>query len=337
MGPIDFTVFKSSLTIYSNNIDYTSLKDKLIDLNKTFSQPSYVKYIQVLANELKKIIEADHTEIQSYKTKFDQILNFNSRCILKKRTKCGTCAPCVTKKFSASIQQVLNYTQLVPKLITIHAKINLKTCYICNAQYAITVTKDHQNKRNTAKYEFDHVLPKSIYPCFSMSFYNLFPICGNCNGIKLNYDLGVNFHNPKDVKNAFTLKINDASLLEFLEPQSGINGKLKIDLIDSYKYLISYRGKKLSDKFDLIGIYNAQTDLVEDLIHRKLKYSEAYKNTLVTSFPDIFEITNIDDRIVLGTYSKGEGIHKRPMSKFLQDVDQQLEDYFQKKIASLTP
>lgn len=334
MGPIDFKNYSSGLKSFISQIDINALKIELDDLTPKYNRfPPQVSYLNLLIKDLKKIISATPVELNNYKLQFDVLLDFNkNKCTSNtSRRRCGKCLNCKNIKLSKEIQRILNYTRFIESLILSFAKSKFKTCYICNSQYATSVTKDN-NHRNKAKFQFDHVLPKSIYPCFSISYYNLLPICSSCNSIKLHHDLGVEFHNSKKVENAFSIKLNPDSLAKYLN-----NPKLNliVEIHDNYKYLSTYRGKKLSEKFDLKGIYNSHVDIIEELILRKLKYSDAYKDTLKNSFSKLFKNISIEERILLGTYSKNEGIHKRPMSKFLQDVDKQLDEFFQAKIKEI--
>ncbi len=60
--------------------------------------------------------------------------------------------------------------------------INLKVCPYCNRLFTYTV-RDRNNGALTRP-ELDHYLPKSKYPYFSLSFFNLIPCCNICNSIK---------------------------------------------------------------------------------------------------------------------------------------------------------
>ena len=78
------------------------------------------------------------------------------------------------------------------------------------------------------------------------------------------------------------------------------------------------------DTFDIEGIYETQKDLVEELILKATVYDASYRESLVKSFPELFTDASLSNRFFLGTYTEPEDIHKRPMTKFTQDIAKQL-------------
>jgi hypothetical protein len=354
MEPINFSKFAKISKEYGKKFDFDEIVNKLNSLRPDFY--IFSSYIDLLtkAGNLKKIVLANNIQLFKWKDKFDATLKFDKKkCLSLIITKnkngtnheedCKTCCSCNYNQnlnlFSDKIIDLLGYNRNARTYLRLYySELDLKACYICNAQYALSIdpedkdTKsDSVQSRHMSKFQFDHFLPKSIYPCFSISLYNLLPICSGCNSIKNNDDIGINYlsNDMTIFENAFKFKLVESSLTSFLLN----NEKLKIDFIDNYSYHPGV--KKISDRFDLKGIYNTQTDIIEELIHRKLKYSETYKQKLSNSFPKIFSNTSIEERILLGTYTKKDGIQKRPMSKFTQDINTQLDEYFEAKIKSL--
>lgn len=58
-------------------------------------------------------------------------------------------------------------------------KLNINVCPYCNRQYINPVTINNNNKIYLG--DIDHILPKSIYVLFQLSFFNLLPVCKVCN------------------------------------------------------------------------------------------------------------------------------------------------------------
>jgi len=58
--------------------------------------------------------------------------------------------------------------------------LKIRTCPYCNRNYIFVVKKENNGK--VVKPEIDHFYPKSKYPFLAVSFYNLIPSCGMCNG-----------------------------------------------------------------------------------------------------------------------------------------------------------
>lgn len=344
MGPLDFSKFKVIKRKYVPCFDVQDILNQLNQLKASYPA-QFHGFLKLIDSEkkLKAVIGADNVKLKKLKGKFDScgIAFQYDKCLTD--TDCGACIPCKNNKqkrdFHRQIIKIFNYDGKGRKSIRkFYYKIGIKTCYICNAQYALMIEPENKtapisNKnRYAAKFQLDHYLPQAEYPALSISLCNLFPVCSSCNTIKTKNELGIDYFStdPAEWDGKFTFNIVEKSLTHFL-----LKGKpMKIDFIDKH----NYNGlDPLSDRFDIKGIYNTQTDLLEELILRKLKYSTTYKGKLANSFPGLFKSINIEERIELGTYSKKDGIHKRPMSKFLQDIDKQLSDHFQKVLANKNP
>ncbi|WP_022754239.1 HNH endonuclease [Butyrivibrio fibrisolvens] len=86
------------------------------------------------------------------------------------------------EKFNKDISNYLNYEfldrffkGLRPELVR---RIGVKVCPYCNQQYVNYIEDDRYNGYLG---DLDHIRPKSLYPFFSMSLYNLIPVCKPCN------------------------------------------------------------------------------------------------------------------------------------------------------------
>ena len=72
---------------------------------------------------------------------------------------------------------------------TLIENMNLNVCPYCDDEYLDVVKSDDKTRRTS---EFDHFFPegKSKYPALAMCFYNLVLSGQNCNGLKLQKELG---------------------------------------------------------------------------------------------------------------------------------------------------
>lgn len=68
-------------------------------------------------------------------------------------------------------------------------EFDITVCPYCDDEYLDIVTIDEKQRRTS---EVDHFFPKSKYPALAMCFYNLIPSGQNCNGLKLEQELGMN-------------------------------------------------------------------------------------------------------------------------------------------------
>jgi len=187
--------------------------------------------------------------------------------------------------------------------------LNLKTCPYCNRNYTFVVDSDNGKLRP----ELDHFYPKSIYPFLAVSFYNLIPSCPICNhtkGNKVKKDLD----NPYDIETnnyRFTYTPNniDFTIVE--------KEKYNFDSFD-----IELKGNESNIKlFKLIELYKQHKDIVQELLIKKAYYPESYIEELEKSFR--FSKDEIY-RYLLGNYNKEEDLHKRPLSKLIRDISEEL-------------
>jgi len=229
-------------------------------------------------------------------------------------------------KLKDTILNALDYTTLrsdfYPKYFR---EVGIKACVYCNSSLAVSVDRiDNDGKDDIrAKFQVDHFYPKSDFPMFSISLFNLYPSCASCNNVK----------NDKMVK--FNLYSNISSELE------NSNFRFKLSAYDEAKYLLYKKGKEIDfdfleekdlpknfytfqDTFDIKGIYDTQKDLISDLVDKSLVYDFYYKKSLNDNFPKLFLTKEHFERFLLGNYPRVQDIHKRPMSKFMQDIAKDL-------------
>jgi hypothetical protein len=76
--------------------------------------------------------------------------------------------------------------------------------------------------------------------------------------------------------------------------------------------------------FHISELYNQHKDIVEEIIWKSRIYNKSYKDSLSDSFSKLFPHTSNFNRFILGNYDNPGEIHKRPMSKLIQDIARQL-------------
>ena len=188
--------------------------------------------------------------------------------------------------------------------------LDLKTCPYCNRNYTFIVDEESGKLRP----EIDHFYPKSIYPFLAMSFYNLIPSCPICNHTKSS-KIKENLINPYDIKDddfKFTYKPTDISF-------SQIESK-KYNM-DSFEIEFKKKNENI-DIFKLDELYKQHKDIVVDLLMKKAYYPKSYIEELEKSFG--FTKDEIY-RYLLNNYKKEEDLHKRPLSKLIKDISEELD------------
>ena len=188
--------------------------------------------------------------------------------------------------------------------------LDLKTCPYCNRNYTFVVDEESGKLRP----EIDHFYPKSIYPFLAMSFYNLIPSCPICNHTKSS-KVSESLINPYDIKDddfKFTYKPTDISF-------SQIESKKYNS--DSFEIEFKNHNENI-DIFKLDELYKQHKDIVVDLLMKKAYYPKSYIEELENNF----EFTKDEIyRYLLNNYKNDEELHKRPLSKLIKDISEELE------------
>jgi len=208
-------------------------------------------------------------------------------------------------------------TSFYPKYFQL---IGINSCVYCNSQLTVAIDSISKGKNVVkAKFQVDHYIPKSLYPFLSISLYNLYPVCASCNNVKGGKEIHFKLYSD-DVNNTkksdFKFKLEDGCVAKFSKKKD--IDKIKITFVEPPQDI------SFNDTFDILGIYNTQKDLVEELIYKSEIYTKSYKDNLIKSFPKIFRNESVTNRIIIGNYSFPNEIHNRPMSKFVQDIAEDL-------------
>ncbi|KFF03355.1 hypothetical protein [Flavobacterium reichenbachii] len=304
--------------------NFTKPKDSLRILHDKLGKIKHKKhreYITKIINEYPDIITATPTKIKTLIKEFYAIDNGTilSQCVLNKKIK-----------FYEEIIKAMRYEDLRESEFHSYIKSSgIKTCIYCNAQLTVVVNFSFYDKKekkrkpkNMAKLELDHFYSKSKYPFLSTSFYNLYPVCGNCNRAK--HDNEIDFELYTDDINEldkFKFWIDEESILSYWLSLNNEDLKVHFDSIDgNFDFINEY-----NKMFGIQGIYDTQIDIAEELVHKAKVYNDVYKKSLVESFKILFPDKSILDRLIVGNYADNSEIHKRPMAKYSQDIARQLK------------
>ncbi|WP_300687162.1 hypothetical protein [Chryseobacterium sp.] len=270
-------------------------------------EPDQSAYVQELYDNFEDVVLANVAEINAFKNFFDNIINVSTM----KTTQ--------YKNFRNELIKRLGYKELRDNFYPRYfEKIGIKTCVYCSSQYALTVRK--VNNQKCAKFQVDHYYSKSDYPCFSISFYNLYPVCGPCNNSKsvstTNFNLySDDFNDYKSSKFKFELDKN--SLLKYRV--NGINSELKVIFNEP-------AGSNFKSLFAIEGIYETQKDIAEELVLKSMIYNKSYTNSLKNALKKLYkDKAPMLEQLLVGNYIEESDIHKRPMAKFTQDIAKQLK------------
>ena len=193
------------------------------------------------------------------------------------------------------------------------SNIKIDTCPYCNRTYTYVI-----GKRGSVKPEIDHFYDKIRYPFLGVSYYNLIPSCGTCNGryCKWKSDADVmNLKNPYLIDPGefrFDFKIQKIDYMNPLMDKTSVSISISTALTDHVTV------------FKLGDLYAMHTDHVLELIIKSQhEYSKRFREYLKAYRYLKFSDTELD-RMILGNYSLPSEIHLRPLAKMYQDIGRKL-------------
>lgn len=195
-------------------------------------------------------------------------------------------------------------------------KLGIIVCPYCNRNYINNVTYASRGIKRTS--QIDHYFCKENYPFLAMSFYNLVPSCPSCNHIKSNKRI---YYSPYDVRfksnnlMRFNYKIKS---LDFIEDSSQI--EININSLNR-------RINSNIDVFSLSSQYILHKDIVQELLKRKIVYTDTKLKELKNDFKDIFKNDEDMKRTLFGNYLSENDLHKRPLAKLMSDIYGEINDY----------
>lgn len=225
------------------------------------------------------------------------------------------------ESLSKRLITAMGYGKYVRKEIfpALMRRLGIKACVYCNANYVVAT------ENGGGYFELDHWKPESKYPFLCTSFYNLLPCCSHCNKRKSDDNdreyLKLYEEDPNAPLDVFEFQIPKGSLVRYFIEHDISNLKLMFKAEDASCEKLR---NDANEKFGIEGIYNEHLDVVEEMMWR----AQFYNNVIVGSMTWIFKKRRpmIDiPRFKLGTYAELDEVHKRPLTKMMQDVGKQLE------------
>ena len=198
-------------------------------------------------------------------------------------------------------------------------QLNISVCPYCNRNYIVNFSKD----KTTA--QLDHFFDKSTYPYLAISIYNLIPCCGTCNQRKSSKK--VNIFYP------YLESFNDSAKFSYLGIKT--KDKLEKESIDFFNpNRIKFEIKAINNKekvdenievFNLQNLYEEHKDIISELLQKSIIYNDSYIDELANNYSGLFK--NREDLLRLITYGyvSDEDLNKRPLSKLIKDISEELE------------
>ena len=279
--------------------------------------------VKIQNDNLDALVNAHYEKIKEKLTEFPKGCKYSLEEVIKakpeKLDKIAQWAEDKSSDYKFMIKKYKNFTMKKDEYdaYELAKKLNVNVCPYCNINSTYTVIKE-KNKKITRP-EFDHFYDKATYPILALSFYNLIPSCHICNStLKGSEPFSIKTQlNPYadsfDKVARFHLKIKDS---KFYHSIDGFDITLETEDI---------RAKNQINNFELDTLYKNHKDIILELIQKNAIYSESYIDELFTQYEGTL-FKNREDllRLISGGYISNEEIGKRPLSKLIKDISQEL-------------
>ena len=245
--------------------------------------------------DLEKLITLDYKELCDLKDFIDKNKSF---------TKLNK----TQKDYFYTLYQRLKKSEYIKDL-------DITVCPYCNRNYIFNFKKSNSLK---ATAQLDHFFDKSTYPYFSISIFNLIPSCQICNQRKSKIQNDI-YHPFKEAFNddvKFRLKIKDS---KFYYDKNSLEIEKKI-LRNEDKVNLHIK------TFNIDNLYEEHKDIVLELIQKVQIYNESYIDELYQKYEGTL-FKNREDvlRHITGGYIEDKDINKRPLSKLIKDISEELD------------
>lgn len=254
--------------------------------------------------QFKELILAPYEKI---KNAFEWIKNnpdnMRKECFTKKTKKIRTKYQVLYNAYGKVTQKILDDEKLNVWLVR---KTGLNVCPYCNRDYI-----NSRSKRIVGA-ELDHFYPRSKFPFFSVSLYNLVPVCAKCNHIKS--------HDVKEFVSPFEEDYDwDKNLSFSYVPLK--SGKIHIEIN------AKGRAKNNMDEFMIEEAYKIHEKEVKELLDKV----ETYNKTQTIEFMDVLKSKKMSQeevkKMVFGEKITPEQMKSKPLGRMLRDLERELKVY----------
>ena len=201
--------------------------------------------------------------------------------------------------------------------------LDVKVCPYCNRNYIVNFNK---SKKENATAQLDHFFDKKTYPYLAVSLYNLVPSCATCNQRKSAKQEDIFYPYEESFNDSVKFSLKGIKTREVLSTQS-------IDFFDEKRIELEYKVLKNEvkvnnhiDMFNIENLYDEHKDIVSELLQKRVIYSDDYIDDLIKDYEGKL-FNNKEDvlRLITSGYVEDKDINKRPLSKLIKDISEELE------------
>ena len=201
--------------------------------------------------------------------------------------------------------------------------LDVKVCPYCNRNYILNFQK--KGKEN-ATAQLDHFFDKKKYPYLAISIYNLVPSCGTCNQRKSTKQENIFYPYLESFNNSVKFSLKGIKSRDELKKEN-------LDFFDEKRVELDYKILNDKDKvekhievFNIKNLYNEHKDIVSELLQKRVIYSDDYLESLLDEYEGkLFNNKEHLLRLITNGYIEDKDINKRPLSKLIKDISEELD------------
>ena len=201
--------------------------------------------------------------------------------------------------------------------------LDVKVCPYCNRNYILNFQK--KGKLN-ATAQLDHFFDKKKYPYLAISIYNLVPSCGTCNQRKSTKQENIFYPYLESFNNSVKFSLKGIKSRDELTKEN-------LDFFDEKRVELEYKILKDKEKvekhievFNIKNLYNEHKDIISELLQKRVIYSDDYLESLLDEYEGkLFNNKEHLLRLITNGYVEDKDINKRPLSKLIKDISEELD------------
>lgn len=206
--------------------------------------------------------------------------------------------------------------------------LNITVCPFCNREY-IFKFEDEVKEEPRMLASLDHYYDKNTYPFLSVSLFNLIPCCHICNSKFKHTKNFYTYEHLHPYEDSFNQKAKFSQFFENVEEETknkALLSKERISLNLEALDINDVKTKNTIKTFRLDTIYENHKDIVLELILKREIYPDSYIDNLLSEYEGIL-FKNREDllRLITGGYVEDKDINKRPLSKLIKDISEELD------------
>ena len=296
-------------------------------ISSTLENDDIRKYINLIKQDFEELLNDHPSELLTKIASFETII---SRGRINRKIVIGGTEE---DSLSSRIVDAMGYITIRDQVYPLYVKkLGIKTCVYCNANYAIT------DKDGNGYYELDHWKPKSLYPYLCVSFYNLQVSCPSCNRRKSDGDQYQFFQlwNDQTDKSTevFKFGLNYANAARYWITHKSQSDYVKFQGAEQQYEQMS---KDMNDRLHIEIRYREHNDMTEEVFWKAIAYNHSFFASLHGGLnqsrsdgaglrtPSLPLSRGDMYRFILGCYQLPEEVHRRPLSKMIQDIAKALK------------